>query len=289
MHTTKVNFKYEDCPGMRYRLFACDLDGTLLNDRGTISKTNLEYIRRAKQCGVAVVITTGRSYAKAKAYISEVDTGDPAVVFTGAVIYHNGQILRAATLNGELIHDIIKLLKDMDYPPIIYPTDNNKYYESFGSYQDDYLSFSQGFDGKLIKVDDILKRRWEDVIRVSVIGGEHDMQLLHKEVKRRFGSSVTAVDTYFKKSGFSIFEVLDHSSSKSKALEFICRRFNIRQEEVVACGDNNNDIDMIRWAGLGISMKNGLDDLVRAADYVTIRDNNEDGVAEILEKFILSR
>lgn len=288
MFTNKVNLYNTDSPAMRYRMFACDLDGTLLNDRGTISKKNLEYIHRVKSRDVPVVITTGRSYAKAKAYIREVGTGDPAVVFTGAVIYQNDEILRVSALKGELIYDIIRLLKDMDYSPIVYPKDNNKYYESFGSYHKEYLSFSKGFDGKLIKVDNLMKQQWDDILRISIIGSEHDMKLLHQEVKRRFGRKVTAVDTYFKQSGFSIFEVLDSSSSKSQALEFLCHRFKIRREEVIACGDNNNDIDMIRWAGLGVCMKNGLDDLVRVADYVTLRDNNEDGVAEMLEKFILS-
>jgi len=287
MHTYKVNFYNQDDSEMKYRMFACDLDGTLLNDGVQISKNNLEHIRQARQSGVPVVITTGRSYAKAKQYIREIDTGDPAVVFTGAVIYEDDKILRAATLKNELINDVLKLLKDMDYSPIVYPKDNNKYYESFGSYHEEYISFSKGFDGKLIKVDDLMKMPWENVIRISVIGSEYDMQLLHRVTKQRFGSSITSVDTYFPAAGVSIFEVLDSSSSKSKALDFLCRRFNISQEEVIACGDNNNDIDMIRWAGLGICMKNGMRGVVRIADYVTRRDNNEDGVSEVIEKFIL--
>jgi Cof subfamily protein (haloacid dehalogenase superfamily) len=273
---------------MKYRMFACDLDGTLLNDGAQISKNNLEHIRYAKQSGVPVVITTGRSYAKAKKYIGEIDTGDPAVVFTGAAIYQDDKILRVTPLKNELIHDVLKLLKDMDYSPIVYPADNNKYYESFGSYREEYSSFSKSFDGSLIKVDNLMKRPWENVIRISVIGSEYDMQLLHRVTKQRFGGSVTSVDTYFPAAGVSIFEVLDSSSSKSKALDFLCRRLNISQEEVIACGDNNNDIDMLRWAGLGICMKNGMRDAVRTADYVTHHDNNDDGVSEAIEKFILN-
>ena len=63
--------------------------------------------------------------------------------------------------------------------------------------------------------------------------------------------------------------------------------YGISQREVVAVGDNNNDLDMISWAGLGIAMKNGLDAALREADYVTQKTNNEDGVAEVIEKFIL--
>jgi Cof subfamily protein (haloacid dehalogenase superfamily) len=272
---------------MNYRLFACDLDGTLLDDEKRISTVNIESIRKARKHGVHVVITTGRSYTKAKQYIIETGGKDPAIVFTGAVIYQDGRIIRARTLNREIVSDIIRLFNELDYPPIVYPTDNKKYYESFGRYQEEYLRFSSGFDGSLVQVDDLEGRIWEEVIRISVIGNEYDMSLLHREIKHRFGSSVTAVDTFFKEAGISIFEVLDVESSKSKALEFLCDRLDIGKEEVIACGDNNNDIDMLRWAGLGVCMKNGMEDAIRVADYVTSRGNNEDGVTEVLEKFVL--
>ena len=272
---------------MKYRLFACDLDGTLLDDDKRISPVNLARIRQAREKGIRVVITTGRSYVKAKDYILEAGAKDPAIVFTGAVIYQDGEIIRARTLKDDIVADIIRLLKELDYPPIVYPRDNNKYYESFGRYQEEYLTFSRGFDGSLVRVKDLADRTFEEVIRISVLGNEYDMALLHREIKGRFGGRVTAVDTFFSESGISIFEVLDAESSKSQALEYLCGRLGIDREEVVACGDNNNDIDMLRWAGLGVCMKNGMEDAVRVADYVTRRDNNEDGVAETLEKFIL--
>ena len=274
---------------MKYRLFACDLDGTLLDDDKRISATNLESIRQARERGVSVVITTGRSHTKAQNYILEAGGTDPAIVFTGAVVYQGGGVIREKTLERDIVGDIIRLLKELDYPPVIYPADNNKYYESFGRYQEEYQSFSSGFDGSLIRVNDLEKRSFEDVIRISVIGNEYDMSLLHREIKHRFGSSVNSVDTYFKETGVSIFEVLDAESSKSQALEFLCDRLDIEREEVIACGDNNNDIDMLRWAGLGVCMKNGMEEAIRVADYVTSRSNNEDGVSEALEKFVLGQ
>jgi Cof subfamily protein (haloacid dehalogenase superfamily) len=273
---------------MKYKLFACDLDGTLLNDKKEISKTNLEYIKKAKKAGVRVVITTGRSYAKALDFIRTVNVPDPAITFTGAVIYKDGQVLRETTLKTVLVYDILKHLKQIGYNPIVYPADNNKYYESLGGTDAKYYHFSRGFDGSLIKVDNLTERIWERVIRVSVIGNAKDMPILHQKVRERFGDLVTTVDTYFAEWDIFIFEILDHRSSKSKALEFLCNLYEIDREEVIACGDNNNDIDMIRWAGFGISMRNGMTGLLREADYVTERDNNNDGIAEIIERFILN-
>jgi Cof subfamily protein (haloacid dehalogenase superfamily) len=273
---------------MRYKLFACDLDGTLLNDNKKISQKNLEYIKRAKTAGVRVVITTGRSYIKAQEFIKTVNVPDPAITFTGAVIYQNEKILRETTLDAALVHDILKHLKKTGYNPIVYPADNNKYYENLGGHDDKYYDFSRGFDGKLIQVDNLLKRQWERVIRISVIADARDVPILHRNVRERFGNQVTAVDTYFAEWDIYIFEILDQRSSKSKALEFLCAHYDIARKDVIACGDNNNDIDMIRWAGFGVSMKNGMRDLLKEADYVTERDNNSDGVAEIIERFILN-
>ncbi|UCB45188.1 MAG: HAD family phosphatase [Spirochaetota bacterium] len=273
---------------MKYKLFACDLDGTLLDDKKKISKKNLQYIKKANQAGVRVVITTGRSYNKTMEFIKTVDVPDPAVTFTGAVIYQNGKVLRETTLKPDLVYDILIHLKNIGYNPIVYPADNNKYYESLGGKGTEYYRFSRGFDGSLIHVKNLTEKQWERVIRVSVIGNVQDMLILHRKVRERFGDKVTTVDTYFKEWNVCIFEVLDHRCSKSKALEFLCNIYEIGREEVIACGDNNNDIDMIRWAGFGVSMKNGMKDLLNEADYVTERDNNNNGIAEIIEKFMLN-
>jgi Cof subfamily protein (haloacid dehalogenase superfamily) len=273
---------------MKYKLFACDLDGTLLNDKKKISKKNLEYIRRAKTAGVRVVITTGRSYIKAQEFIKAVNVSDPAITFTGAVIYQDEKILRETTLDAALVLDILKHLKIIGYDPIVYPADNNKYYERLGEKDAKYSDFSRGFDGKLIRVDNLLERQWERVIRISVIADARDVPILHQQIRERFGDLVTTVDTYFTDWNIYIFEVLDKRSSKSKALEFLCTYYDIARKDVISCGDNNNDIDMIRWAGFGVSMKNGMRDLLKEADYVTERDNNNDGVAEIIERFILN-
>ena len=63
--------------------------------------------------------------------------------------------------------------------------------------------------------------------------------------------------------------------------------YGIDSSEVIAVGDNNNDLDMIRWAGLGAVMKNGLAGVLREADYITEKSNNENGVSEVIETFIL--
>jgi hydroxymethylpyrimidine pyrophosphatase-like HAD family hydrolase len=101
------------------------------------------------------------------------------------------------------------------------------------------------------------------------------------------GARVRTVDTFFPDWNFWIFEVLDAACSKSNALAFLCAVFGIGREEVIAIGDNDNDIDMLSWAGFGVAMQNALQPVKKAAAYVTEKSNDDDGVAEVIERFIL--
>ncbi len=272
---------------MKYKLLALDLDGTLLNDNGEISSENLSSIEKAGTTGTKVIITTGRSYPSAKKFIYQVNSPDPAITYTGAVIQSHEKIIRRVTIDNELIGSLLKTLKDAGYSPIIYLTDDNKYFETLGQFKDGFLQFSAGTESNLIKINNLNERSWEVVIRISVAAGEADIPILHSAIRKKYGRAIKTVDTYFPCWNFYLFEILDKSCSKSMALDFICSMYGIDSSEVITVGDNNNDLDMIRWAGLGAVMKNGLADVLSEADYITEKNNNENGVSEVIEKFLL--
>ena len=276
---------------MNYKLLALDLDGTLLDDSGEISEKNRFYINRAREKNVKVILTTGRSYPSTKRYIDYLNLDEPVITYNGALIQKNEEILKKITIDDKIddkiIHELLFFLKGLDFAPIVYPDDNSKYYENLGNFSNDFNNISKTFEKKMIKVPDITGIKWKNILRISVIAEEPDISFLHSEIKREFSQRVRTVDTYFAIWGFWIFEILARESSKANALNFICDIYNINREETIAVGDNNNDLDMINWAGLGIAMKNSLDNVFREADYVTERNNNEDGIAEIIEKFIL--
>lgn len=273
---------------MEYKLLALDLDGTLLNGDEKISERNLTTLERASRKGIKIIVNTGRSYSSTKDYMDIINIKDPVITYNGAVIYNGNHILRKITLRDYVIEDLIKILKDMEFAPILYLPDNRRYYENLGKYTEDFLKFSRGFEQELVQVRDIEKKAWKNVIRISVLAGKRDILPLHSQLRNKFGSSIKTIDTYFADWNFWIFEILDGECSKSKGLDFLCNIYGIGKEEVIAIGDNNNDLDMISWAGLGVAMKNSLPSLLKEADYITEKDNNEDGVSEVIEKFILT-
>jgi Cof subfamily protein (haloacid dehalogenase superfamily) len=88
-------------------------------------------------------------------------------------------------------------------------------------------------------------------------------------------------------SNYNNFEVMCKGVSKGRAVEILAGYYNIKKEEIICIGDNENDLSMIKYAGLGVAMGNGEKYVKDSADYVT-STNNEDGVAKVIEKFILS-
>jgi Cof subfamily protein (haloacid dehalogenase superfamily) len=272
---------------MKWKMLALDLDGTTLNDQEEISEANLTAIRRASRAGVKVIVTTGRSYSSALRFIKQLDTGNPSITYNGALIRNGQSILRHLTMADRSVRDTLTLLKELGQPPVVYTAGEKRYIDEPEKLINGFFEFSKGSDIENHRVDDLLAQDWDQVIRISVFTDERTTQMLDSMLVEKLGSSIKTAQTYFPEWDFWILEVLNPGCSKNHALQFLCDRYGIDPREVIAVGDNRNDIDMFSWAGLGVAMKNSLPDVAQCADRVTIRDNNNTGVAEVIEEFIL--
>ena len=95
------------------------------------------------------------------------------------------------------------------------------------------------------------------------------------------------VDTFF--SNPTYLEVVPKGMNKGEAVKMLCRMLNVPIENAVSVGDAANDLSMIQMAGTSVAMANGTDEVKAVADYITQRDNNHDGIAEVVEKFFAHR
>jgi len=273
---------------MKWKLLALDLDGTTLNSSEQISDTNISAIQRASQAGIRVIVTTGRSYTSASRFIHRLGTTDPTITYNGALIRNGTSVLRSLTLEGTIVRDTLTLLKELGQSPVVYSVDDKRYVDEPEKLIPGFFEFSKGSGIENIQVADLMSQCWEHVIRVSVFTDETTTQKLDEELGRRLVGSIKTAQTYFSDWNFWIFEVLNPECSKPKALQYLCDLYGFDREEVIAVGDNRNDVEMLDWAGMGVAMRNSLPDVLRHADYVTTRDNNEHGVAEVIDRFILS-
>lgn len=274
--------------GKKYRILAVDLDGTLLNNEEDISDKNAEAVFRAKEAGTIVVITTGRSISSAMKFIKRLHSCGPCITYNGAVIRNGEHTLRELLLEEGVVKELVTGLKGLGQNPILYTLDDMRFYDELGDQTENFFNFSRGLEDRIIRVKDLSSRRWRGIIRISIFTDEKKISILEKEISSRYGRIVRSTRTYFPVWDFWIYEILNPEATKSSGLAYICNLHGIRREEVIAVGDNLNDLDMLEWAGLGVAMKNALPDVIERADYVTSRSNDEDGVAEVIEKFILN-
>ncbi len=273
---------------MRWKLLALDLDGTTLNSSEELNEADISAIREASRAGVRIIVTTGRSYASAHPYIVKLNTGDPTITYNGALIRNGKDVLRSLTLDEETIYRTLTALKDLGQAPIVYSIDDKRHIDNPDGLVDNFFQFSKGSGVENVISDNLLDQQWEQIVRISVFSDQRTTEMLHSELTKRLGNSIKTAQTYFPHWNFWIFEVLNPQCSKPVALQFLCELYGFRPDEVIAVGDNRNDIEMLTWAGMGVAMRNSLPDVAQYADYITKRSNDEHGVAEVIDRYILS-
>jgi len=264
-----------------YKLVAIDLDDTLLNDEGLISEENRAAVRRAEQAGIKVVIESGRSYASTKQYIRDLALPDLTVSLNGAYIQDpaDDRLVAGFPVDKGIAQQILKDIEPFRVHLNFYSgekvycqgrTEQALMYARMNRIEIDYVDSFEELSrekapGKLLLNDDPEKLK-------------EIKELLEKKYKDQ-------INIVFSKPYF--LEITDKAASKGAALLKVAEMYGIDPSEVIAIGDSENDLSMIRNAGLGIAVANAQEDIKRAADYVTL-SNNDGGVAYAINKFIFN-
>jgi Cof subfamily protein (haloacid dehalogenase superfamily) len=131
------------------------------------------------------------------------------------------------------------------------------------------------------RLSPFLKKRGDDPTKLTIISWDGNLAEAEAMIRAKFGDMVVALQSrpYF-------LEITDRRATKGQALKRVAEREGIRREEIIAFGDSYNDLDMIRFAGLGVAVANARPEVLRAADLVTAA-NTEDGVARVVEEYVL--
>jgi len=262
-----------------YRLLAIDLDGTLLTPQKIITPRTHQALRQAISAGVTIVIATGQTLSVLQNVCAGLPLSAPQIIENGAIIanIHSGDILHERLIPPEHILPVLDELRNFGlyraYHTLhrVYVDRNTPRARSW--YRPPVLP--------AVEVEDVASLYPLSCIKVVGIGEANTLREKRRELERIFGEQL-----YVTQSSFDILEFLHPEVSKGNALRIIASDLNIMPEEIVAFGDNHNDIGMLRLAGLGVAMGNAHEEVKAAADYVT-RSNAEDGVAVVIEEMIL--
>ena len=265
------------------KLIALDVDGTLVDDDKKISPRTKHALIEAMKAGHKVCIASGRSFYGTEYYAKELEFdkyGGILSNFNGAKIteYGSNKVLFDHLLDLDLVKEVLAFIKPLNISYMIYHGDHI-YIEDINTYSlEEAMRFNKiGYilDEDLaenidFRPNNILFAADPDKIKA-------DADLIYEKFKDR---------GYLTYSGPHYYELMPTGITKGTSILEIADYFGIDHKDTIAFGDQMNDQDMIIKAGVGVAMGNATEDLKREADYVTLT-NNEDGVADYIERFIL--
>ena len=258
------------------RLVATDLDGTLLGLDDVVSERTRQAIRAVVDAGIHVVAATGRSQWTATPLVEPAGGLDVIVCSNGASLYHvrEQRSLASYPIADDVIDEILANL-DASLPGCV-----------FGWETDDDLHYEQGFLAYRPNLDrpaspDLARGERPQPIRKLMVG--------HPEVQHYalldLVVPLTPPRAFATTSGAPFVEITGDGVDKAFGVRTYCEQLGIAAEEVLAFGDNHNDIAMVTWAGRGIAMGNAHPALLAVVDEQT-ESNVEDGVARVLETLV---
>jgi Cof subfamily protein (haloacid dehalogenase superfamily) len=272
-----------------YDALLLDVDGTLLDLNEQPHPRTRAALSRAQAAGVIVMLATGRSSGGVRGIAREITPGMPAIVFNGAALYEpgNDRVLEMTTLPASTAERVLDHARQQKLLPVVATRD--------GQYSRPAITADEGhvlaaFRQLHISSDAL---PLEEVIRITLLSAGHASSLAFcAEVQTVLDGPAYLTHfalsslPHFAGSPFRVVDVQPDCGGKAAALRVLAERYGIPPERVVAVGDADNDLPMLRGAGLGVAMGNATPAAKDVADRV-IGDHNGDALGLLIEELFL--
>lgn len=266
---------------MPIKLLASDLDGTLVADLRTIPPRTQMAIKAAVERGVHVIIATGREYRVTQKFVHTLGLTTPVICYQGALIQdpQTGENIACEGLPLPLAHHLIDLARAHQLALNLY-LDGRVYAERVTAQSQTLFKVTEA---SLVEVEDLKVVMTRSPIKGMIVHPAEKTETMTARLQAELGESLNVF-----RSLDTLIEITAPDVSKGQALETLAAYYNIPQNEVMAIGDQDNDVEMIAWAGLGIAMDNASPRAKAAADYIA-PSLEEEGAAWAIEHFILGQ
>lgn len=283
------------------KILALDLDGTLLNSKGSVSNANRIAIRQAEDAGVLVTIATGRRFRDARPVGLELELNGPLITHNGALLKYAQSLetVAASLINTETSLEVLRVGKEFGGDPLVSADPaglGSLYYDRVSDNNiplQKYIRWAEVLHGNEAERSVAHVERLEDsitemkVIHISFSGtcaAMHEMQLM---LRSELQGTVNVLETIYPELDFTLIDILPPDASKGFGVEKLAAISGLGAESVMVIGDNFNDIEMLEFAGTPVVMGNADASLLERPEFYTTVSNDENGVAVAIEKFIL--
>ncbi|WP_426349760.1 Cof-type HAD-IIB family hydrolase [Alloiococcus sp. CFN-8] len=272
---------------MKYKIIACDLDETLIRHDRSVSKEDVEAIKKAAQIGVKFVPATGRGFNSVDKTLKELGLykkeNEYVISYNGGAITENStnRFLHFEGISFELASELYK--KGLNYDVCIHIYTKDKVY-AYNYTQDERDYLAGRMEVTEIFKDNIDFLKGQEIVKCLYMNT--DFSYL-KEIEKDIKEITTGIDISYSSNRYIEF---NHKGvNKGAGLLSLAEHLGVKQEETIAIGDNFNDLSMIKAAALGVGVQNAVEEIKKYCDYLTKATYNESAVAEVINKFVLNQ
>ncbi len=277
---------------MSIRLIAIDLDGTLLNSRSEISRANRRALLRTAECGIHLVIVTGRRVHSAQPFVKQIPGPVALIASNGALIVSpSGEVIHRDFLPAAIAREALESTREFrPYAVAIFDKAGRGQLlmENTAVLDGPLGGYLKNWPDCLLQVPNLAEAVRADPVQVMFGGPPGRIEAVEPLLRAApVAESFHLTWTKYLTRNVSILDVMNKGCSKGRALKLWAERCGAKPTEVMAIGDNYNDLEMLQFSGRPVVMGNGSLGLAREGWFVT-RTNDEDGVAAAIETTILN-
>ena len=261
------------------RLAAFDLDGTLMGTDQKIRPRVLEAVTRAQAQGIIVTLATGRMFTATERFARELNVTAPLLCYQGGWIQAlDGPVLRRISLPVSAAQTAIALGETEGWHTLLY-AEGQLFIREF--------LHPVAFYDALLGSGVIVGEPWEAILvahevdKVLYVAEPEQIPAMADVLQARFAGVAEIVRSHAR-----FIEVVPLGVDKGSALAWLAQHYSIPRENVLAAGDQENDVTMIEWAGVGVAMGNATPSVQKVADWIA-PPVTEDGAAMLIERFVL--
>lgn len=276
---------------VRYRMIVIDLDGTLLSPTGEVTPRTRAAIHRALGADLLVCFATGRNWTESRDILDALNHYPTAVFVGGAMVVdtHQRITLHRTTMQPELAAQACQLLEESGHAAMALQDLGEDGVEYLIADRAPLNAATQAWmtltNAQVRRLPTLVDHPHDRTIRLGICAPPGEVRSMKRDLEERFGSRILCQNLLVPTYGVEVLEIFDPAVNKWDGVLHIARRHKIEPDEIVAIGDDINDLPMIRHAGLGVAMGNARPEVQSAADRV-IGGNHEEGLADFLDELI---
>lgn len=261
------------------KMVATDIDGTIYTLSGGFSPKVRECIKKLTQNGIKVILVTGRMHSSAIHVAKELGLDTPVISYQGGLIKDmNNKTIYQQNLPSHYAKDVINWARENKIHINLYIDDNLYVEEDNETIK--YYVHDKFIDYTVCSFDTLEIENVNKILAIDLSDADRVTSWVD-ELKAKYP------DLFIVKSTPYFCEIGSPEAKKSCGVEHLCKLWNIKHEEVLTIGDQNNDIDLVQAGGIGVAMGNATDELKSCADYITDTVDN-DGFVKAIDKFVFN-